>query len=291
MNDATTQRQPRRSHGTRVREIMTRKVVTIQEHECVALAEQLMAQGGIRHLPVMRGEALVGLVGDRDILGLVSDGPLLDMPVRDVMAAPVETTGPDEGVDEASARMAARRIDCLPVLEDGRLVGILTSTDVLAERGRLAHKGAAGPTPLPLARDVMHRRVMTIRSDLPLREAIQVLVGSGQRHLPVVNEVGRAVGMFGDRELRASVGDAAAMLNGDDAALDVEGKVVSEVMRPGALTVPQDASVIEIADKILDERQMALCVLDTSERIVGIISYVDVLAALVGRKAREVKAP
>ncbi|MDI1443557.1 CBS domain-containing protein [Polyangium sp. 6x1] len=278
--------QPRakRFAGKPVQELMTRALLTVEEGESVAVAAQLMYQGSVRHLPVMRGAVLVGILSDRDILGL-KDGPLLDMAVRDVMTSPVETTRPEASVEEASARMVARRIDCLPVLDEGeRLVGILTSMDILAERGRLAHKGTAGSCGIPLARDIMHRRVMTISTDLALREAIQMLVRSELRYLPVVNAAGRAVGMFSSRELRASVGDAATMLNGGDGD-DLEGKTVGAVMRAGVVTVPQDASVLEIADKILDERQTAICVLDASERIVGIVTYVDVLAVLVGRKA------
>ncbi|MDI3284269.1 CBS domain-containing protein [Polyangium sp. 15x6] len=277
------QSRARRFEGKPVQELMTRALLTVQDTESMAVAAQLMYQGSVRHLPVMRGATLVGILSDRDILGL-KDGPLLDIVVRDVMTSPVETTRPEASVEEASARMVARRIDCLPVLDEGEhLVGILTSMDILAERGRLAHKGTAGPSGIPLARDIMHRRVMTIRTDLALREAIQILVRSELRYLPVVNAAGRAVGMFSSRELRASVGDAATMLSRDGAS-DLEEKTVDAVMRTGVVTVALDASVLEIADKILDERQTAICVLDASERIVGIVTYVDVLAVLVGRK-------
>lgn len=278
------QYQPSRASGAPVREIMTRKVTTIQAGESVAIAEQRMAQLGIRHLPVLKGEELMGILSDRDIIGLISDGPLLEMPVIEAMTSALEIVGPDVSIGEASARMAARRIDCLPVVEGGKLVGIVTSSDILAERGGLAHKGMAGPIAMVLARDIMHKRILTIRAEMPLAEAMEALYHAELRYLPVVDASGAVIGMFGGREVRALVGDpATALAKGDLHALN--GKTVDDVMRPGPVTVRDDASLVEVADVFLDERQAAVCVLNGSGQLVGIISYVDVLAALVGRKA------
>jgi CBS domain-containing protein len=59
---------------------------------------------------------------------------------------------------------------------------------------------------------------------------------------------------------------------------------VGEVMRPGPITIAEDASILEVADAFLDERVTAVCVMNAQERLVGLISYVDALAGLVGRK-------
>jgi CBS domain-containing protein len=285
MNEANPRpRAARRAIDSAVRELMTTKVLTIQADESAVVAEELMIQGGVRHLPVMRGEALVGVISDRDLLAIAHEATRMDLPVRAIMTAPPETADPNEGVDEASARMAARRIDCLPVVDEGRVVGILTSTDILAERGRLVHKGNAGPGHLLHARDIMHRRVLTIGTDLPLVDAAQALVRSEIRHLPVINAAGRIVGMFSARELRAAGWDPTGIMTRDEKGALAE-TTVEAAMRPGPVTIAEGASILEVADAFLDERVTAVCVVNAQERLVGLISYVDVLAGLVGRKA------
>jgi len=284
MNEPTPRpRAARRATDSAVRELMTTKVLTIQADESAAVAEELMIQGGVRHLPVMRGDVLVGVISDRDVLAIAQETTRMDLPVRAIMTAPPATAEPNEGVEEASARMAARRIDCLPVVEAGKLVGILTSTDILAERGRLVHKGHAGPSHLLHARDIMHRRVLTIGTDLPLADAAQALVRSEIRHLPVVNAAGRIVGMFSARELRAAGWDPTGTMTRDEKGA-LADTTVEAAMRPGPTTIAEDASILEVADAFLDERVTAVCVVNAQERLIGLITYVDVLAGLVGRK-------
>lgn len=126
---------------------MTRKVVTLSEEDNLTRILEGMERYGIRHLPVVDGERLVGLLTHRDVLRL-SASVLTDPNVaswRDgaaaqgtfvarVMRRDVETATAGEPVRRAGARMIARKIGCLPVVDaDGRLVGIVTEHDVLRE--------------------------------------------------------------------------------------------------------------------------------------------------------------
>ena len=97
---------------------------------------------GFRHLPVVDGGKLVGIISDRDLkqsmtsAALATEGPardrLLDeLTAGQVMTRAVVTIGPMFGVEEAARLMATRKISALPVTEEGRLVGIVTGTDVL----------------------------------------------------------------------------------------------------------------------------------------------------------------
>jgi CBS domain-containing protein len=283
MNETTSHRAASRGSDTPVRELMTSPVTTIEEHECAALAQQFMLQSRIRHLPVMRHNALVGILSDRDLIAAAERGSMLATQVRDIMHAPVETIGPDAGVAEASARMATKRISCLPVIAEGRLIGILTSTDILAERGRMAARSSVAPPRSLRARDIMHRRILTIGPELSLLDAMEALIRTEVRHLPVLNAAGRLVGMVSDRELRAAGNPRAALAKGD--TRELIQTTVDTVMRPSPSTIGEDASLFEVANAFLDERVTALCVVDSNARLVGIITYVDVLASMVGRKA------
>jgi CBS domain-containing protein len=129
-----------------VRDVMTPDVTTLKRNEKLALADDIMQLGRIRHLPVTDDDnesELVGIVSQRDLfrgalahaLGYGEHGRrrILDtLSVKDVMATEVVTTTPDTLLVDAARTLAARKIGCLPVVEGGRLVGILTEGDFVA---------------------------------------------------------------------------------------------------------------------------------------------------------------
>ncbi|WIX78443.1 CBS domain-containing protein [Amycolatopsis carbonis] len=80
--------------------------------------------------------AIAGIVSERDVVRRLNDhGPtVLDGPVADIMTKMVASAGPDDSVDELSVLMTERRIRHVPVLEDGRLVGIISIGDVVKSR-------------------------------------------------------------------------------------------------------------------------------------------------------------
>ncbi len=127
---------------TRVRDIMSEKMVTISESDTLSTVEDIMTLGRVRHMPVVHAGKLVGVVSERDLLrtslsNLTEFGSeerrlfLHAVEIARVMSAPPITIAPDASVEEAAQVMADRKIGCLPVLEDDRLLGIVTETDVL----------------------------------------------------------------------------------------------------------------------------------------------------------------
>jgi len=83
-------------------------------------------------------DALVGIVSERDVVRRLNErgAELLAAPVSDIMTTQVVTCGPDEGLDSLAAIMTERRIRHMPVVEDGRLVGIVSIGDVVKSRIR-----------------------------------------------------------------------------------------------------------------------------------------------------------
>ncbi|MFZ0493190.1 MAG: CBS and ACT domain-containing protein [Acidimicrobiia bacterium] len=131
-----------------VEEVMHRDVVTVSPAVALTEAYHLMQTGGFRHLPVMDGGRLVGVVTDRDLR--LATSQLADRPfspearVGDVMSAPVSTAYPRDPVELAARTMRDARIGCLPVEEDETLVGIVTVTDLID--AFLAVTGARRPS-------------------------------------------------------------------------------------------------------------------------------------------------
>lgn len=130
---------------TRVKHLMSRQVVTIGADGSCHDAIVLMARDRIRHLPVVDEDGrLCGIVTDRDLrhrlfepqvfraIGTVPVERLLaDTPVREVMSAPVVGIDAEADVAAAAEVMRARGVGGLPVLQHGRIVGIVTETDLL----------------------------------------------------------------------------------------------------------------------------------------------------------------
>jgi acetoin utilization protein AcuB len=126
-----------------VHEWMSPDPVTVAPDTDVREARRLLQRYGVRHLPVVRGGRLVGIVSDRDVrleqaaLEALDDRRLValvrgERDVSEVMTAAVHTISPDGSVTEAARTMLSRRISALPVVDDGgRLLGVITSTDCL----------------------------------------------------------------------------------------------------------------------------------------------------------------
>ena len=126
-----------------IRELMTGGVITVRRETPVLEARDLMARERIRHLLVTDpGGLLTGVVTDRDIrLNLPSQATTLSvweinhlltkLTVGQVMTSSVITIGPDRPARDGAQLMLDHKIGALPVLDGGRLVGIITETDIV----------------------------------------------------------------------------------------------------------------------------------------------------------------
>jgi CBS domain-containing protein len=125
-----------------VREWMTTVLVTVRPNAPMAEAQHLMRHRRIRHLPVVEGGRLAGIITDRDVRTVLPSPAtslaageiryILDwLLVERVMTRSVITIGPDTPIADAVGLVLAHRIGALPVMENDRLVGIITETDLL----------------------------------------------------------------------------------------------------------------------------------------------------------------
>ena len=118
-----------------VRDIMRRPAIAVSSDTALEAAYRTMQREGIRHLPVEDGGRLVGVVTDRDLrLATSALSPSPRPPscrVAEVMTPNPETADPEDAVEDAARTMRRKKIGCLPVLEGGRLAGIVTGLDLL----------------------------------------------------------------------------------------------------------------------------------------------------------------
>ena len=125
----------------RVQDFMTKRVETISTGESAEEALARMRRKRIHHLVVTAGKEILGVVSDRDLTERSVEGR--QETVEEAMTRGVATASPKMSMRQAANRMRGRGIGCLPVVEGGTLVGIITTTDLLDLIGR----GAQGPSP------------------------------------------------------------------------------------------------------------------------------------------------
>lgn len=143
-----------------VRMIMQEKIVTISAGESLSTVEDIMRLGRVRHMPVVSGGRLVGVVSERDLLrtslsSLSSHRSderkafLYAVEIGRVMSQPPIVIAPEATVRQAAQVMAENKIGCLPVVEGEELIGIVTETDVL----RWVAETEERPRPEPVSSD------------------------------------------------------------------------------------------------------------------------------------------
>lgn len=142
-----------------VKDWMARPAVTIGADTTCREAMDQMQSRRIRHLPVVDRGRLVGIVTDRDLRHMVldpaiqerlgQDGDILETrAIRDVMTWAVLSVGPDTDLRHAARLMLEQKIGALPVVEAGRVVGMLTEHDVLRAFAALTPRGVTRARPL-----------------------------------------------------------------------------------------------------------------------------------------------
>jgi len=126
----------------RLRDVMSVDVITIEAEASASAARTTLRRHRIRHLVVVEGERLVGVVSERDLGGTRGAASKQDHAVRDLMTADPVSASPATTLRQAANLMRGRTVGCLVVVENGRVVGIVTTTDLLDQLGR----GATRPT-------------------------------------------------------------------------------------------------------------------------------------------------
>jgi CBS domain-containing protein len=131
-----------------VTEIMMGSPVTLKPEDTLDLANDVISLGRIRHIPVVDAGRLVGLLSERDLMGAAAShvfglkqksksALLKSVLIRDVMKKRVVTVAPETSIKDAAHLMADKKIGCVPVVSDGTIVGLVTTTDILRYVERL----------------------------------------------------------------------------------------------------------------------------------------------------------
>ena len=117
-----------------VEDIMTKAIISVNTETTVFQVAKMMEQGGIGAVIVKKDDHLVGIITDRDYATkIVSHNISSDTPVEEIMSSPLITINFDESISAAAQRMTSKKIRKLGVTDNGKVIGLITSTDLVTQ--------------------------------------------------------------------------------------------------------------------------------------------------------------
>lgn len=278
----------------RVADRMTPDPLPIAPEASLDEALALFQDHGFRHLPVVSGGSLVGILSDRDLSLATGRVPFADrlpgLPgsrgedalhppglVSEVMRSPVVTVAPERPLREAAGLLLEEQVGSLPVVGGERLVGILTDTDLLREFRMECDDHPDGPGHCETVEHHMQHEVVSLGPGDTVEDAIGLCLAHGFHHVPVVED-GTLLGLVSDRDLKLGFGRAIAadLVAEEEGRLEVSPLALSSVMTHCVVDVDPRFRLCRAAAILIKNKFSALPITDGG-RLVGILTQTDIL--------------
>lgn len=269
-----------------VRNWMSSPVITVTPRNTLPEARKITAEHKIRALPVMDGDRLVGIVTRRGLmrldlsfLGGKTPQNKVDLPeetVGDVMTRNPLIAHPESSLPKAARVMLENKITALPVMEKGRLIGILTNTDVL----RFLIEGYSELKKKILVGECMTYEVVTIDPDSTLLQAHELMGTRRIRSLPVV-ENGELKGIVTRTDLMGADPSRLVQHRDAEASYAILAQPVSKLMISPVITVTPDEEITSAAQLMVQHKFHSLPVIDKENKLVGILTESDLFQVIV----------
>jgi PAS domain S-box-containing protein len=250
-------------------DVMSRDVIIVSPAVSVVAAARTMSEKNVSCLVVEEEGAVVGILTETDFVQRVAgkQADLDQVRVAGIMSSPVETIPPRCSVFEASKVMAEKGVKRLPIVDRGRLVGIVTQTDLVRA---LTVYGMWREVA-----DVMTTQVAGIDSKAPVAVAAQMMGSRNISCILATNE-NRPLGVLTKKDLLKRV--VAARLDPGQATME-------EVMSAPVITVPPHCSVFS-ASRLMAAKRVRRLVVTEGDRLCGIVAQTDIFRA-VGHRLQE----
>lgn len=256
-----------------VRDLMHAGLITCKPTATLGQVAVLLNQNHVHALIVTdRDGRPTGIISDLDLMAgewLSSDGESLktmrSLTASDLMTHPIDTIEANLTISEAAHVFLEKKVSRLMVIEQGKAVGIISLSDLIANLAEQAQKGRN------TVADVMSDAILVCRGKTPLVSAARAMTSTKWRSVLVVDARGKMLGLVSGLDLLPFV------KNGID-----EKMVVRDVMHP-AITIDQHASLHEAAKIMIENHHHRLVVIDKNDPDafpLGAISTFDIVAEM-----------
>lgn len=267
-----------------------RDVISVMPTDSFDKAICLMEEHHIHHLPVVENSRVVGMLSDRDLLMAVgwkleiervvesSEHSVIGpKSVREIMSSPALYLAPENDLHTAARMMAEGKFHAFPMVQDGILVGMVTSTDILGCYSSLKTMLSSQTYLQDKIRNHMHVNVYTVGPREPLHAAARILKEKHIRHLPVATNK-ELLGLISDRDIRRACGQEVI----EDEMAQAQGEfyigptTVMQIMSNQVETIMEEATILD-AIKTMTERRIGCLPVVRGEELVGILTETDLL--------------
>jgi CBS domain-containing protein len=274
----------------RVGDVMTKSVRWAEVPGSRESALELLKTLGVSAIPVLKSET-------GEFVGMISLRKLLENPDEDQLAMLVDretpTISPEDELAVPSRLMVERHLRRLPVLKNGRLVGMITVRDIVY---RVLTQGFPQPSA-----NFVHPTTVALWEGTPLRTALEIMSLAGVRGLPVLDSEGGLVGMVDDSDIvkvcevetSSRMSQMTGRTEGDSWTWDTEDRIyitkkvlklpdktVADVMSKEVITITRKTSVSETASLMREHKIEQVPVVSAEGRLAGIVYDVDLLRVL-----------
>ncbi len=273
--------------AAKVRDYMSKEVVAVPETVTVGTARNLMLERKIKRLVVVDGGGrAVGVITSTDLARALAKrgapwkwrNPENSLVSRFMTRDPV-CISPDASLEEAGRIMLERGISGLPVIRDGRVIGVITKTDVV----RYFAESMAGRYRV---QDLMTREVVTARETHSVKRIARIMIKKGIGRVVVVDSGMRILGIVTKTDVANVSGqfrEKTVVIDTDvgRASREIRAKTAGEVMSNPVVTIRPDADAAKAARMMIEWGFSGLPVSPDGERLAGIITKTDIVRGLV----------
>lgn len=252
-------------------------LVKIRKEESVYKAIGILVEKNISGLPVVDDTGLVGVISEKDVLGLLFDNEYLPGTVEDYMVKNITCFDEEDSLIDVCDCLINNHFRRIIVLQRGKLAGIISRSDLIK-----ANKDKFKPQDLPeeaakqcsiLAKDVMKCGLLTIRPQTPIYEAMEILATKNITGLPVVDDHMNLVGIVSEKDMLKLLYDP-----------KVKPGKAKDFMTEEVVSFNQDDSLLDICDCLINNHFRRVPILNQG-KVVGIISRADIIVYILKNKS------
>jgi CBS domain-containing protein len=248
-----------------VADIMTKYVITVKPDDEVVKAATKMIAEDISCLVAFDGDKAVGVISERDFLRKVPlSKAVFSMKVKDIMSANLISVTPGTKLTDAVALMKEKHIRRLLVMEEGRLLGVVTQTDFTRAIGKMLRTYPAVEA-LSAAR-IMTRDVVGVTPKNSVAQAKEKMLKADVGAI-IIMDKDQVAGIFTEYDIVMQFYDQHGKLEMND---------IAKYMRKYVRAVPMDTSVFAANRLMLEKNMRRLLVTDNDAKIAGIVTQTDI---------------
>jgi len=253
----------------KVRDVMTKDVISVDKDVNLNHVLNLMKKHGITKIPVLENKKLIGMISDNTIAYKLGSLRKREISVSRLHASSVtekdiENVSPDEDIRTILLKVGEPGPTMLNVVENNKLVGVVTKADLLS----MVKSNKK-------VREIMQRKVHAIAPDDRVIHARRMMIDQNVARLPVVNK-GKLVGMISDTEIAFAFANIKRSFSLGKQKHHLDELLVKDAMKMPAVSASSNATASEAAILMLKHNVGALPIVD-NDSIVGIVTRTDLL--------------